>query len=216
MPRAQRRSFATPLGAILVALLVFSGYGQRLPLRKFTAADGLAQDNVNRIVRDSRGFLWFCTSDGLSRFDGSQFKNYTQQHGLPHRNINDLLETSDGVYLVASSAGVSVFDPYGAPVGWDVLHDAPEDPNVDAPLVRTFLPPEDPNMRSWSVVNSLAQQPDTAIYAATNNGLFKFTGGGRDWRFEKVEYDGWLEKEFVVNELLTDTSGGVWVAAASG
>ena len=48
---------------------------ERLPVKIYTTADGLAQNVVNRIVRDSRGFLWFCTQDGLSRYDGYTFTN---------------------------------------------------------------------------------------------------------------------------------------------
>ena len=44
--------------------------GERLPIKTYTTADGLAHNVVNRVVRDSRGFLWFCTREGLSRFDG--------------------------------------------------------------------------------------------------------------------------------------------------
>jgi hypothetical protein len=32
---------------------------------------------------DSRGFLWFCTNEGLSRFDGYGFTNYSTDQGLP-------------------------------------------------------------------------------------------------------------------------------------
>jgi ligand-binding sensor domain-containing protein len=39
---------------------------ERLPIKIYTTADGLAQNSVNRIVRDSRGFLWLCTEDGCS------------------------------------------------------------------------------------------------------------------------------------------------------
>ena len=50
--------------------------GERLPIKSYTTADGLANNAVNRILRDSRGFLWFCTNEGLSRFDGYSFTNY--------------------------------------------------------------------------------------------------------------------------------------------
>jgi hypothetical protein len=32
---------------------------EQLPIRTYTTSDGLAYDVVRRIVRDSRGFLWF-------------------------------------------------------------------------------------------------------------------------------------------------------------
>jgi len=55
-----------------------------LPLKYYTTADGLAHNEINKIVRDSRGFLWFCTADGLSRFDGYTFTNFGTDQGLPH------------------------------------------------------------------------------------------------------------------------------------
>ena len=65
---------------------------ERLPVKTYTTVDGLAHNNINKIVRDSRGFLWFCTGDGLSRFDGYTFTNYGTDQGLPLNTVNDLLE----------------------------------------------------------------------------------------------------------------------------
>lgn len=48
-------------------LLAAAARAERLPARLYRTSDGLAQDRVKRIVRDARGFLWFCTADGLSR-----------------------------------------------------------------------------------------------------------------------------------------------------
>ncbi len=48
---------------------------ERLPLKPYTVADGLPNNVITKIVRDSRGFLWFCTAEGLSRFDGYAFTN---------------------------------------------------------------------------------------------------------------------------------------------
>ena len=89
---------------------------ERLPITIFTTADGLAHNTVNRIVRDSRGFLWFCTADGLSRFDGYAFTNFGTEQGLPHSSVNDLLETRAGEYWVATDGGLVRFDPKGRPI----------------------------------------------------------------------------------------------------
>src|SRR5882672_12079717 len=110
---------ATP-GRVLLATLVWLGalfvlvtpsQAEQLPIKSYTTADGLARDSVVHIIQDSRGFLWFATAEGLSRFDGYRFKNYGVEQGLPHRNVNDFLETRDGTYLVATSVGLSVFNP---------------------------------------------------------------------------------------------------------
>jgi ligand-binding sensor domain-containing protein len=62
-------------------LLSAAAHATQLPLRTYTTADGLARDAVKCIVRDSRGFLWLCTDEGLSRFDGHTFANYGMARG---------------------------------------------------------------------------------------------------------------------------------------
>src|SRR5262245_56529006 len=82
--------------AILAAAVLLAspglGLAEHLPIKNYTTAEGLAYNDINRIVRDSRGFMWFCTTGGLSRFDGYSFTNYGSDQGLPHREATDLLE----------------------------------------------------------------------------------------------------------------------------
>lgn len=101
------------LALLLVCPIVFHhANAEQLPVKNYTIADGLARDYVNRIRQDSHGFIWFCTTEGISRFDGYGFTNYGVADGLPHRVINDCLETRDGSYLFATSGGGLVeFDP---------------------------------------------------------------------------------------------------------
>src|SRR6266542_4288690 len=68
----------------LLLTLCLAARAERLPLKTYTTADGLAHNVINKIVRDSHGFLWFCTDDGLSRFDGYEFTNFGTDKGLPH------------------------------------------------------------------------------------------------------------------------------------
>src|SRR5262249_35092718 len=88
------------LNFLIVSLLFFctTTQAERLPLRTYSTADGLAHNEVNKIVRDSRGFLWFCTSGGLSRFDGYAFINFGAEDGLPDAVVNELIETRAGEY----------------------------------------------------------------------------------------------------------------------
>ena len=110
----------------LVALLLIPALAraERLPSRVFTTADGLSHNVVTRIVNDSRGYQWFCTGEGLSRFDGNRFITYGIEQGLPSGEVHDLLETRDGTYWVATRRGVVRFDPLGIP-----------EPRVSAPDV---------------------------------------------------------------------------------
>ena len=85
--------------------LMGTAWAERLPIKAYTAADGLAHDRVTCVVSDSRGFLWFCTAQGLSRFDGHRFSTDVVPRVLPDAGINDFLETSRGVYWVATNGG---------------------------------------------------------------------------------------------------------------
>ena len=64
-----------------VAVLLFcmfqtSTEAQQLLFRNFSVADGLPSGTVRAIVQDDEGYMWFGTKNGLSRFDGYQFKNF--------------------------------------------------------------------------------------------------------------------------------------------
>src|SRR6266516_7291134 len=72
--------------------------GAQLPLRHYTTADGLANNAVYSIASDSRGFLWFATGEGLSRFDGYGFANQTEATGLPHTAVTQVLIGLHGNY----------------------------------------------------------------------------------------------------------------------
>jgi len=85
------------LGMLLAAPA--SVHAERLPIKTYTTADGRTQNAVNRIVRDSRGFLWYCTGDGPSRFDGYSFTTYGMEHGLPHPTVTEFLESGDLNYF---------------------------------------------------------------------------------------------------------------------
>src|SRR4029077_14904942 len=111
-----RRTRGALARALLVASLVAAAVGgaaaEQLPTKAYTVENGLAHNRIKHIMQDSRGFLWFCTADGLSRFDGNVFTNYQADDGLFAPSINDLVEARDGTYWVApNSDGVFRFNP---------------------------------------------------------------------------------------------------------
>src|SRR5580700_8172285 len=95
--------------AALIGLSCSLGvWAELLPIRPSSAA-GLAANQINRIVVDSRGLIWFCTPEGLSRFDGYRFVTFGAAEGLPSLSIRSLLETRSGEYYVATSRGLCQF-----------------------------------------------------------------------------------------------------------
>ncbi|MEQ8240071.1 MAG: response regulator [Cyclobacteriaceae bacterium] len=68
----------------------------RLDLQHFSVKDGLSSPSVNTIFKDSQGFIWIATADGLNRFDGHEFKHFTKKkHGLISDNIVSIQEDED-------------------------------------------------------------------------------------------------------------------------
>ena len=105
-------------GGLFLAILAICGpvlKARQLPIKTYSTAEGLARNNVKKILRDSRGFLWFATSEGISRFDGYAFTNYGVEDGLPQRNVNDVIETRDGERWFATSGGFCRLRVSGAP-----------------------------------------------------------------------------------------------------
>jgi ligand-binding sensor domain-containing protein len=73
-------AFSSATLVLLLGVGLFSPRGARAeqsPIKIYAADDDLAHNHINRILRDSRGFLWFCTDEGLSRFDGYRFNGRT-------------------------------------------------------------------------------------------------------------------------------------------
>ena len=84
---------------------------ERFAARVYTTADGLSTDRVDRGTRDPRGFLWFATTEGVSRFDGQHFERFGIADGLPHDHVLDIIASSDGVIWAATEDGLAWLDP---------------------------------------------------------------------------------------------------------
>lgn len=101
------------LGSMLALLLTLSitTWAQRLPMRLYTTEDGLWSGFINYMMRDSRGFLWFCTRDGLSRFDGYHFTNYRIAGGPISQNFTYIFESRKGIFWIGIGDKLYRYDP---------------------------------------------------------------------------------------------------------
>jgi ligand-binding sensor domain-containing protein len=183
---------------------------ERLPIKTYTTVDGLAHNVVNRVMRDSRGFLWFCTREGLSRFDGYSFTNYGIAQGLPADIVEDMLETREGDYWVATAGGLCRFNPLGKPQA--SINNAGD--RDAAAMFIAYFPGEDARSK---YILSLLQDRSGVIWCGTRNGLYRVETAANQVKLASVELG--IQESFEarhVNCLLEDRAGGLWVGASSG
>ena len=189
-----------------------SAHAERLPLKSYTTADGLARDQIIRIVRDSRGFLWFCTAEGLSRFDGYAFTNYTTANGLPNRSVRDLLETRSGVYWIATGGGVVRFDPGATrqPSKPGLVKSPARD--AGPPMFEVHLPGTTDAARN---VFRLVEDRQGRIWVGTWAGLYRLETTAQSVSFHPVDLGmpSTMMDDRVVEDLLEDRDGSLWVAS---
>ncbi len=190
---------------LLLLLICSSAQAERLPIKTYTTADGLPRDHINRIAQDSRGFLWFCTSEGLSRFDGYKFTNYGVEQGLPSRTVYDFLETRDGLYWVATDKGLCRFVP-------DALNGGAAD---TAQRFVVYYPRDDVQSH---VINVLYEDQAGIVWCGTDGGLFhlELRDGRWDFAFLNILYPANPAELLVVRSILKDRSGALWIGAESG
>ena len=67
---------------ILYLLILILSHGnflfainESIRIEDYSYREGLTSSGVNSVFRDSKGFLWICTTNGLFRYDGYTFKN---------------------------------------------------------------------------------------------------------------------------------------------
>ena len=117
--RNRRWMVMTVLSLLIIHCSLFIGtaaaQGNIYLFKTLDAKDGLTSSQINCILKDGRGYIWFGTPAGLYRFDGYTFKNFQcdSQDGssLPDSYIHSIQEALDGTLWIHTPAGYCVYHP---------------------------------------------------------------------------------------------------------
>jgi ligand-binding sensor domain-containing protein len=92
--------------------LGFQSFSQEYRFDHITTDQGLSQATVNCIFRDSKGFVWIGTNDGLNCYDAYSFKVYRHNPGDPHSISGNIItsiaeDSSSNLWIATKNNGLN-------------------------------------------------------------------------------------------------------------
>lgn len=199
------RLFVATICTFLVAGQASSGGWVPVRFDHLGLEQGLSQSTVTCMLKDSRGFLWVGTEDGLNRYDGYSFKVFKPRPGDPaslsSAQVWSLCESRDGSLWVGTYNGLNRFDR----------------------TTETFTcyrhDPSDPTTLSSDLVRAVIEDRRGNLWVGTKDGLNRIemaAAGGRITRFRHDPADPGSLADSYAETLLVDRSGALWVGTYAG
>ncbi len=172
---------------------------------RLTDTQGFNPKTILSIHRDQTGFLWIGNYDGLSRYDGYEFKSYKKEPGNPSsissNRVKVIFEDKDGQLWLGTDGGGLNFFQRKTETFIHYMHD-----------------PEDSTSLSSNRINSIYQDKLGYLWIATDFGgldmLDPQTGLFTHYRHDaknpySISYD-------IVTGFIEEENGDLWIATFNG
>jgi signal transduction histidine kinase/ligand-binding sensor domain-containing protein/DNA-binding NarL/FixJ family response regulator len=159
----------------------------------YTETMGLASRTVYSVFSDRSGDVWFATSKGASRFDGTEWTTYNRANGLPGDEVGWITQDASGLLWFGGRGTLSRMDPQQSGAGFTVVR-LPDDMSIEG-FVTCIL--EDARGRVWVSTNG--------------GGVIRIEDG--DYRRYTTE-DGLQHNN--VSHILEDEKGHLWFSSWGG
>jgi ligand-binding sensor domain-containing protein/serine phosphatase RsbU (regulator of sigma subunit) len=102
--------FCPGLMILFFFVIAFNASSQDYNSRNFSSDDGFSQSYVYSLLQDVHGYLWIGTDNGLLRFNGFRFENFTTADSLADNFITCGITDGDNLWFGHMNAGLSFFD----------------------------------------------------------------------------------------------------------
>ena len=203
-----------PAALILSALAAFSTHAaaELMPLRTIGPSQGLSQSSVNAILRDTTGYMWFATQDGLNRYDGYTMSIYRHDPADTASLADNYLwrlapACGGGFWIGTFKGGLSHYDPTSE-IFSTIGHD-----------------PKDSTSLSEDNVTAIHQDGNGTLWVGTwFGGLNRLDGaapqvpgsqqGFRHYRARPDDHSSLSDNR--VSAIVRDSSGHLWVGTWRG
>jgi ligand-binding sensor domain-containing protein len=152
-------------------------------------------DNVHCSLQDKAGNLWFgTTGDGVFKYDGKSFIQFTTTNGLNSNMVYCILEDKDGKIWIGTEAGVC-------------LHDGKTFTTIQIPLRKNL--PLNTKKNTHDVFN-IIQDKSGKLWFATIDGVYIYDGKSFTSFIVKEDGPGFMSSNHNVENTLEDRAGNIW------
>ncbi|GAB3334962.1 hypothetical protein GCM10027299_43590 [Larkinella ripae] len=174
-------------------------------LDQISVDNGLSQSEVYCVLKDSQGYVWFGTQDGLNRYDGYQITHYKHNPfdstTLSHDQILTLHEDRQGKIWVGTVNGLNQYEPVTG-------------------QFRRFSDLLEPKRRRYGLTTVNAIQSDRfgTLWIGTSWGLKRLVFRSAtqcDVRHYTIDSEDDRRAQ-MVNKLLVDAAGTLWIGTGNG
>ena len=157
----------------------------------FDSLDGLVGDEVTALHIDQQGYLWIATTQGLSRFDGKEFVNFTPDDGLPTEWVWCIHEDRQGHLWFGTGYFIGLSPGQGLC-------------RYDGTRFTTYTTEDG---LAGNTVFDIKEDAQGNLWIATNNGVSCFDG---EYFTDVTQNDEWLKRNILALGL--DRQGHPWLA----
>lgn len=181
-----------------------------LHFEQINTAHGLSQSFVTAVMQDSRGFMWFGTSDGLNRYDGYDIKVFRSNPSDPQSLNNNFIlciyeDLSGRIWIGTEGGGLNLYDPASGRFS-HFIHD-----------------PHDSTSLSNNRIFALYEAPSQpgVLWVGTNGGLDVAVLSGLDSTLSFSHFKYCPENEaglssIFIRDIVEDRQGDLWIGTWAG
>ncbi|TDT46872.1 two component regulator with propeller domain [Maribacter spongiicola] len=163
-------------------------------IKYYSLKEGISQVTINELLKDSLGFVWIGTQDGLNRFDGKKFKTYkydeSDDASISGNHVTSLLDDKSGnIWVGTLGNGLNLYD-----YELDVFR------SID---LENLVPNE-------TILDMVVDHKSNVWITTRKSGLYKITSDGENF----------IQENFLKNTSLSglyfDNRHNLWVGGYNG
>ena len=161
--------------------------------RTWTTADGLPGMTITALMQDKKGYIYIGTYDGLVRFDGIEFVNFSRNFDSKYDFVavrSIFQDSKENIWVGHNDEGVSRIAPSGEIIRFSTENGLPH-----------------------NSVRAICEDYDGNIWLGTASGLCYLTSES-----QVIIPDGLKElgqETIQVSKLYCDTAGRIWISTAN-